>query len=64
VFSGVEILVDGVSVKKKEELGRETKVIGTGGYAELIGRETQMIDHVNPQLTLEGLRMIHELNKS
>jgi type III pantothenate kinase len=48
----------------KEELGQNTKVIGTGGYAELIGRETTMIDHVNPQLTLEGLRMIHALNKA
>ena len=48
----------------KEELGGEATVIGTGGYAEIIGRETSMIDYVNQQLTLDGLRIIHELNQS
>lgn len=57
-------LIEGIVTRMKEELGGEAKVIGTGGYAEIIGRETSMIDHVNPQLTLEGLRLIHELNKS
>jgi len=57
-------LIEGIVSRMKEELGGGAKVIGTGGYAEIIGRETSVIDHVNPQLTLEGLRIIHELNKS
>jgi type III pantothenate kinase len=56
-------LIEGIVNRMKEELGGEAKVIGTGGYAEIIGRETSVIDHINPQLTLEGLRLIHELNK-
>lgn len=47
-------LIEGTVRRMKEELGGLAKVIGTGGYAELIGRETNMIDQINPELTLEG----------
>lgn len=56
-------LVEGLVGRFKEELGPGTKVIGTGGYAELIARETDVIDTVNPDLTLEGLRLIYEMNR-
>jgi type III pantothenate kinase len=39
------------------------KVIGTGGLAPLIAAETEVIDVVDPWLTLEGLRLIWELNR-
>lgn len=64
ILFGYVGLIEGIVGRMKEELGHDTKVIGTGGYAELISRETTVIDHVNPELTLEGLRMIHALNKS
>jgi type III pantothenate kinase len=57
-------LIEGIVARMKEELGQEAKVIATGGYAALIARETDVIDDVNGQLTLEGLRLIHELNQS
>ncbi len=44
------------------ELGPKMKVVGTGWLAELIARETKVIDIVAPWLTLDGLRIIHELN--
>jgi type III pantothenate kinase len=47
----------------KEELGEEVKVIATGGLAEVIARETSTIQVVNPNLTLEGLRLIYEMNR-
>lgn len=56
-------LVEGIVTRFKEELGAETKVIGTGGYADLIARETDAIDTVNKDLTLEGLRLIYEINR-
>ncbi len=56
-------LVEGIVGRFKEELGAEVKVIGTGGYAGLIAEETRLIDTVNPDLTLEGLRIIHGLNR-
>lgn len=56
-------LVEGIVARFKEELGGETKVIGTGGYAGLIARETDAIDTVDPDLTLHGLRIIYEMNR-
>ena len=38
-------------------------VVGTGGYAELIARETDAIDAVDMDLALKGLRLIFEMNR-
>jgi type III pantothenate kinase len=48
----------------QQELDEKAKVIATGGYAELIAQETTVIDKVNPDLTLIGLRLIYEMNKT
>ena len=45
------------------ELGSDMKVIGTGGLAETISRESDIIDVVAPWLTLEGLQVVWSLNK-
>jgi type III pantothenate kinase len=45
------------------ELGSNMQVIGTGGLAETISRESDIIDVVAPWLTLEGLRVVWSLNK-
>jgi len=55
-------LVEGMVARFKAELGAHTQVIGTGGLAETIARETNVINIVNPWLTLEGLRIIWEMN--
>ena len=41
----------------------EPLVIATGGLAKLISTETDCIDKVNSELTLEGLRIIYYKNK-
>jgi type III pantothenate kinase len=46
----------------KQELGPKTQAVATGGLAELIAREAKDIDHINPVLTLEGLRILYERN--
>jgi type III pantothenate kinase len=38
------------------------RVIATGGLADVIANETNVIEVLNPDLTLVGLRLIHELN--
>ena len=53
-------LVEGMVARFKAELGGQARVIGTGGWAQLLQRETTVFDAVDPNLTLAGLRFIHE----
>jgi len=57
-------LVEGIVARIQQELGEKAKVVATGGYAELIARETAVIDEVNLDLTLVGLRLIYLMNKA
>jgi len=57
-------LVEGIVTRIQQELGEKTRVVATGGYAELIAKETKVIDIVNPDLTLIGLRLIYLMNKA
>lgn len=63
IMFGYVGLVEGVLARFKRELGGTAKVIGTGGWAATIARETDVIDVVDPNLTLTGLRIIHDVNK-
>ena len=56
-------LIEGMVARIQQELEEKATVVATGGYAELIGRETTVIDVVNPDLTLVGLRLINMMNK-
>ena len=45
----------------KEEIGQpDTKVVATGGLSRLVADNTELIDVVDPQLVLDGLRIIYE----
>lgn len=60
-FSG---LVDNIIKKIKKELKLEDiKVIATGGLGQIIAKEVKSISKVDRTLTLDGLKMIYELNK-
>lgn len=54
--------VDGIVRRMIAEFDQKPKVIATGGFASLIARESETICEVNPLLTLEGLRIISQLN--
>jgi type III pantothenate kinase len=60
---GYVALVEGMVARFKAELGPQTRVIATGGLAEVIAHETDVIDVVDLWLTLHGLRIIYELNR-
>ena len=47
----------------KAELGGKATVIATGGWAEFVLQEATCIDHHDPLLTLEGLRLLYLRNR-
>ena len=54
----VERIISGI----KKEIGGELTVVATGGLSGLVAPHLKVIDHLNPLLTLEGLRFIYALN--
>jgi type III pantothenate kinase len=54
--------IEGIVARMVDELGGEVKVIATGGLAQLISDHTDRIQLVDDRLTLDGLRLIHDLN--
>jgi type III pantothenate kinase len=54
--------VDGIVRRVRAEIGDTAPVVATGGLAELIAPHAETIDTVDPLLTLEGLRLVWELN--
>jgi type III pantothenate kinase len=64
LYYGNIALVDGVLEKMMSELGPGTRVIATGGLATLIGGGSRLIEEIEPDLTLEGMRIIYERNRA
>ena len=64
VMFGYVGLIENLVSRIRRELDGEVKVVATGGLANVIAKETAVIDEVNPHLTLIGLRFIYEMNRS
>jgi type III pantothenate kinase len=60
---GYVALVEGMVMRFRRELGPEMRVIATGGLAEVVARETDVLEIIAPWLTLDGLRIIWDLNR-
>jgi type III pantothenate kinase len=63
IVFGYIALVEGMVARIQKEMGTRAKVIATGGYSGLIARETKVVDEVNLNLTLIGLRLIYRMNQ-
>jgi len=64
LFWGYISLTEGIINKIINELNiqrKEVFVVGTGGFANLIDNHTRIFDNIEPNLTLEGLRLIYKL---
>jgi type III pantothenate kinase len=61
---GYVSMVEGMVERFRKELGPEMKVIATGGLAETVAKETTSIQVIAPWLTLDGLRIIWDLNNA
>jgi type III pantothenate kinase len=66
VVFGYAGLVEGLVKRMRAELGRDAnvRVVATGGFASLIAAETAVIEAVEPNLALLGLKKIYELNRA
>jgi type III pantothenate kinase len=65
LYFGYVEMVDGLVRRIRSELGEGDRavVIATGGLADVLSSETRSIQHVEPNLTLEGLRLIWRRNQ-
>jgi type III pantothenate kinase len=62
VYWGYIGLVEGLIARIKAEYGGPMKVVATGGLAPLFAEGTMQIEHIEPDLTLDGLLMLAERN--
>ena len=62
MFFGYKGLINGIVSHMKAELGGAAKVVATGGQSLLFGGGEEIFDHVDPDLTLVGLRLVAERN--
>jgi len=63
IMYGYAGLVDGIVERMKAEVKTNPLVIATGGLARIVAQETKSIDKIEDMLTLDGLRIIYNLNK-
>lgn len=63
VIFGYVGLVEALVTRFKAEMEGDPKVIGTGGLIDIVAGESETFDVVDKDLTLHGLRIIHELNR-
>lgn len=63
IMFGYVGLIESLVTRIRKELGEKAKVVATGGLSSVFASETKIIDTVNKDLTLIGLRMIYEMNR-
>jgi len=63
IYFGYVGLVNNIIAEMSKELGEEPKIVITGGFASQLGPEIKASHHREPQLVLEGLRIVFERNK-
>jgi type III pantothenate kinase len=64
IMYGYVSLVEGMVARLQDELGGEARVVATGGLAHVIADHTPVIEAVDQNLTLQGLKILYQLNRS
>ncbi len=63
IYYGFIGQLEGIVQRIKTEIGGDAVVVATGGMAELICSGTKCVDHIDPDITLWGLKLIYERNR-
>jgi type III pantothenate kinase len=63
MYFGYVGLVDALARRCAEELGGDPKVVATGGLAQLLAADSEVIQEVDPFLTLRGLALLYDRNR-
>jgi type III pantothenate kinase len=61
IYWGYIAMIEGLTQRIKAELGRPATVIATGGLATLFDEHTDVFDAIEPDLTIQGLGLLHEM---
>jgi type III pantothenate kinase len=61
IYWGYVAMMEGLTARLKAEIGRPVTVIATGGLATLFDKHTKLFDAVEPDLTIQGLSLLHDL---
>lgn len=62
IYWGYVALIEGLVARIKDEYGKPMTVIATGGLAHLFKKDILVIEHIDPDLTIRGLFLIHRRN--
>jgi len=60
IYWGYVAMMEGLVARLKREIGRPVKVIATGGLATLFDKNTDLFDAIEPDLTIQGLSLMHQ----
>jgi len=60
IYWGYVAMMEGLVARLKREIGRPVRVIATGGLATLFDKQTDLFDAVEPDLTIQGLSLLHQ----
>jgi type III pantothenate kinase len=64
IYWGYVAMMEGLTQRIKRELERPVTVIATGGLADLFDKHTDVFDAIEPDLTIQGLSMLHQMGGS
>ena len=64
IYWGYVGLIEGLVARIRDEFGAPMKVVATGGLAPLFAEATPVIEHLDTDLTLRGLQVIHRRNQA
>jgi len=60
IYWGYVAMLEGLTERIRREIGRPAKVVATGGLATLFARHTSIFDAIEPDLTIQGLSLLHK----